>query len=545
MQKNTTKIWLGLILAAAFLLRFIGLGSDELIFDEGLYAFRSIGYLDYLESPYQTTPIQWFAPGDYKRTIPSESEGLPTWTHLSFHDHPPLFFLVQHMFFKIFKDSLFVSRLPSALFGLASVYLIYLIASKLINERAGLISAFIFAVSFVHTSVSRLAMMESVLFLFVLLNIYYFLKLLEDRKHWAGFGITLGLAFLTKYVAVFLIPTYFIFLIISRRDILRDRRLYYGFFITAVVFSPVIIYNIQSYKTFGHFDLQLAYLLGQKTPWPVNEFGGKTQDPLSHIWENLTAVFSLPFLITSTAGLGLAMFKKDLRKKLLLMFLVFLFIALLLTQTGSAVRFTALYIIPFTFFVGALFIYLYGKKPKMALAIFILLAAHELFFTAERVFINKPNYGVAQLDNYLDSVLGTGRSEAVPAHPNPHLNKVIQKYAAERPATMEPTGLIYDDNLSIGPMLWLFSRRQYYHGLPVMAASQFQESLKNNPAMFNGLNLYFVKAHAASPLKPTLSTEHAADLENLLIKNGNNPEVVIKTAVSDTAAFKVYRFSIN
>lgn len=540
-QKNTTRICLGLILATAFLLRFIGLGSDELLFDEGLYSFRSIGWLDYLESPYQTTPVQWL----------SDKTDLPGWLKLSFHDHPPLFFLIQKISFGLFDDSLLASRLPSVIFGVASTYLFYLILCQLFtktktpaNQGLTLIGMFLVSVNFAHISVSRMAMMESVLFFFILLNIYYFLKLLENSKHWLGFGITLGLAFLTKYIAIFLIPAYFIFLLMSKRDLLKNLRFYHSLVIAVLIFSPVVIYNIQSYKTFGHFDLQLAYILKQKTPWPVNEFGGKTQEPFSKIWENLSAVFSIPFLIASAAGIGLTVWKKELRKKLLLMLLVSLFVTLLLTQTGSAIRFVSLYIIPFIFFISALFVYLWEKKSKIALVILILFATQEMFFTVKNVFINPPDYGVAKLDRYSESVLGKGRSETVPAHPNPHLNKVIQKHAAERPVTLEPTGLIYDDDIATGPMLWLFSRRQYYHAIPVMTSSKFQENLKNNPDMFKGLTLYFIKTEPAAPTNPIRQTDYAKQVEELLVSQNQKPAVVITTRYHQPA-FKVYKFSLQ
>ena len=122
MTKNRTIIIA--IVALAGILRLWGLGSAELVFDESFYSFRSIGWLDYLESPYQTTPIQWFAPSAVEGSI------LPKWLNLSFHDHPPLFLWFKKIFFNLFGNSLFVSRLPSAIFGIGFVYLIYLIGKN-------------------------------------------------------------------------------------------------------------------------------------------------------------------------------------------------------------------------------------------------------------------------------------------------------------------------------------------------------------------------------------------------------------------------------
>ncbi|MEK7077875.1 MAG: glycosyltransferase family 39 protein [Patescibacteria group bacterium] len=535
-QKNTNRIGLGLILAAAFLLRLVGLGSSELLFDEALYSFRSIGWLDYLESSVQTTPIQWLA-----------DSNLPGWQKLSFHDHPPLFFLIQRMFFGVSGDSLLASRLPSAIFGVAFVYLIYLVARKLFaSDAPGLFAALTAAVSLAHVSVSRLAMMESVLFFFVLLNIHCFLKLLDGQKHWLMFGLTLGLAFLTKYIAILLIPTYLVFLMVHRRDVLKNSKLYLALIVSVLIFSPVIIYNIYSYKTFGHFDLQFAYLLNQKTPWPVDGFGGKTQDPFSKIGENLTSVFSWPFLAISLAGLILIFWKKELRKRLSLILISFLFITLLLTRTGSAIRFVSLYVMPFSFLAAAIFLFLWDKKPKVTGAILAIFVVHELFFTAKTVFLNPPDYGVAKLDKYLDSVFESGRSAAIPSHPNPHLDKVIQGYAAKTPVRLaQPTGIIYDDDIATGPMLWLFSRRQYYHAIPIMKSSQFQEMTENKTiGQLKNFDLYFVKTETASPVNPIRATDYAEQIEELLTADGQKPVEIIKNGSAETA-FKVYKFSVQ
>ncbi len=559
-MSNKHKIFLASILLLAAVLRLMALGSDELTFDEGFYSFRSIGYLDYLESAAQTTPVQWLAP-----TVPSgltdkpdllavNEVELPPWLKLSFHDHPPLFFLSQHIFFKTFGNSLLVSRLPSALAGVGSVALIFLIVRLLLkNETAGLAAAFLGAINFSAISVSRLGMMESVLIFFVLVNIYFFLKFLRDKKYWWQFGLTLGLAFLAKYVAFFLIPTYFVYLLIYRRDLFQNRQLYLSLAWVIVIFSPVIIYNIYSYKTFSHFDLQFGYLFGQELPWDTTT-GGKAQEPFSNIFENLLAIYSLPFLIISVMGLALALKARKFREETTLMILAVLFTTLLLTIIGSAIRFVSLYIIPTIFFTTFVFIYLYdhyvqhsvldinrNKKPALVLAGLFL--AYETFFTINLTFINPPDYGVVKLDKYFDSVFGGGRSEAAPSHPNPYLNKVIQKYALQTPIKLtQPTGIIYDDNIALSPSLWLFSRRQYYQGIPIMSASIFEEKIKNNPTAFFGLELYFVKAEPASPLKLTGRIDSAQQVENSL-KSKINP-TTIKTS-NDVIAFKVYKFSLK
>ena len=125
MTKNNQRIIIVaiIILLVGIFFRFWNLSSDELTFDEGIYAFRSIGYLDYLENPAQVTPIQMFA-----------DKVAPEWLSLSFHDAPPLFFFVSHVFFSLFGDSILVGRLPSALSGIGVIVLLFFIV-KLLFEK--------------------------------------------------------------------------------------------------------------------------------------------------------------------------------------------------------------------------------------------------------------------------------------------------------------------------------------------------------------------------------------------------------------------------
>ena len=112
------------ILILAFLLRFWGVWNQDIFGDEAADAFRSIGYIDYLGTNFQTQPIDWYKTGP-----------LPWWTKLSFHDFPPMAMIVQNIFFRIFGDSLSVARLPAVVLGVISVFLFYLIIKRLFSSE--------------------------------------------------------------------------------------------------------------------------------------------------------------------------------------------------------------------------------------------------------------------------------------------------------------------------------------------------------------------------------------------------------------------------
>src|SRR3989344_3374609 len=133
MSRNQKLVLAGIVLLAAFLI-FFRLTRHDILGDDGHYSFRAIGYFDYLGSLEQTTPVQWFGER-------------PWWSLLSFHDHPPLVFLIQHIFFKLFGVSLLVSRLPAALAAVGSVLVLFFIGRKLGEINAGLFAAAALAVN--------------------------------------------------------------------------------------------------------------------------------------------------------------------------------------------------------------------------------------------------------------------------------------------------------------------------------------------------------------------------------------------------------------
>ncbi|MDO8443251.1 MAG: glycosyltransferase family 39 protein [bacterium] len=189
------------IVILAFLLRFWGVWDKDMIGDEAAYSFRSVGYLDYLGTSSQTQPVEWYKGAE-----------LPFWTKLSFHDHPPLTFIIQNVFFRIFGDSLWSARLPSAVFGSLSVIFIYLIANILFSlakcpdvcgkdggeenpsvalakggwflkfdgKFIGLLAALIFSLNNGLIGISRTALMEPILLFLILANIYSFLCLVKN-----------------------------------------------------------------------------------------------------------------------------------------------------------------------------------------------------------------------------------------------------------------------------------------------------------------------------------------------------------------------------
>lgn len=559
MQKYPhTKYLLISILAVAFLIRWWGMNTTDMLGDEAADAFRSIGYVDYLGTSFQTQPIDWY----------KDSPELPDWTSLSFHDDPPLFFAIQHAFFFIFGDSLRVARLPAIFAGTLATWLIYEITKKILaikkhgqsllyfplnnNQPIALFAAAIFAIEPATVGIFRTSLIEPVLIFFILLNLFYFLKFLENRNYWLGFGLTLGAVALTKYTGIFLLPAYLTYLLVYERRIFRDWRLYASLLAALLLFSPVIAYNWQMYRSVGHLDLQFAYLLRQATPeW--TGLIGKEQAPFSDILKNLNKAYGLPMLFAAFLGIGFsAVWHRKYGLKGIAIMLLYLFsIGLLFFKIGSAQRFLQM-LSPAMAFFAAVGIFGIWNLFKISYPKFVIRLAIIGFFIFEIVIsinaniLKFPSYGVAGLDNYLIQEMGGIESAVIPEADNRHLNKLAHDFAAKK--TDKPRALlmiIYNDNVALPTLEWIFYRRFFYHSIPTLFVENFHKVLlSSGPDAFKGFTVYFVQSTENTILNPFKADKTAgAEFEKWIQGKGIRVAKSI-TGTDKKEMFRIYKWTM-
>lgn len=93
--------------------------------------------------------------------------------------HPPLFFFLIHILFKIFGYTTFVARSFVAIVGIAGVFSIYLLGKEIFSRKVGLISSLLLAVNYFHLYYSQDARMYGLLFLMTTLSFYYLVKFIK------------------------------------------------------------------------------------------------------------------------------------------------------------------------------------------------------------------------------------------------------------------------------------------------------------------------------------------------------------------------------
>ncbi len=184
---------------------------------------------------------------------------------LSYFEHPPLVAWSNYLMMKIFGSTAYAVRMSALLYSIGDSILVWLIANRILKDRMKSFLAVLGLNIIPAYAIGGLMMLpDAPLGFFWLLTLYFLMKIFLDDKgqYWYAAGISLGLAMLSKYHAVFLPVSALLFMIISKEDRkwFKDVRPYSATVITLILFLPVIIWNIQH-----HFE-SLGFELVSRNP---------------------------------------------------------------------------------------------------------------------------------------------------------------------------------------------------------------------------------------------------------------------------------------
>ncbi len=539
------------ILVASAVLRLGWLSRGDTVNDEVFYAFRAVGLVDFDEAEVQTTPFEWFDPN------------IPSWTHFSFHDAPPLVFFVQHIFMKVFGESNFGFRFSAALAGIAAVYLIFLIGKKLFSANAGLMAAALIATTLNGVYISRIGILEPYLIFFMLLAVYLFLKSFDSDKYFLWTGIALGFGLLTKYNAVILIPVFLAYILLFKRSYLKNKKLWLGVLLALIVFSPVIFYNLELYHAKGHFDFQISHFLGQyPKEWqvaPGREIGNLAERLKSFV----------PRLINSNSWLFLSLFtlsvfsffvsllkdfKPTLVKNSFLVIVLIFLSAFIIDVIGPSYRFLTI-LTPFMALSAAIFLSGFcGKIKNQKIFVYVILAlifGFEILYSVNNQIIYYPkgpepwlsskvryenyNWGYNELQDYLENEL-KGKLPALTFDTrykflNDLRDSALEKGRKEK-LELYPALIVYNANFDRGARLWVLDRFLIYHAWPVISEATYFDYLEaNGPDFYEKAgfkNYYYI---SGTNIVPLVRSQSLMVGEPISIHNKRGDE-----------AFKIYKF---
>jgi 4-amino-4-deoxy-L-arabinose transferase-like glycosyltransferase len=174
---------LGLLLLTASLLRFYDLNA-------GLWHDEVLTYVNYARLPF----------GEIITTYADQNQHF-------------LYTLLAHASLSLFGEAAWSLRLPAALFGIASIWALYLLGRVASTDREALLSAALLAFSYHHIWFSQNARGYIGLLFWTLLASWLFLRGLHDERRsglWVLYAAAAALGVYTNTAMVFVIVSHFI-----------------------------------------------------------------------------------------------------------------------------------------------------------------------------------------------------------------------------------------------------------------------------------------------------------------------------------------------
>lgn len=562
-MSSKTKILLVLIVFLAIFFRFWSLGQNDFLGDDGHYAFRALGWFDFLGSQRQTTPIQWFGE-------------IPWWGNLSFHDHPPMNFLMQNITFRIFGVSAFAARIPAACLSLLAILFTYLIIKKYRDEKTAILAAFLLSISSWSIWISQQSVNDGLVVGFEMMALWFFINYVSENKakNLIMWGMTVGLCLLSKYTAAFLLPAGILYLIIYRRDVFKKKEFWASIVGLLIVVLPIVIYNLMVFKTRGHFDAVLSHMVGMKpTDFDIIKNRVVNFNLFSNLLAEFKAIFSsafFAFAVLKISGLIYLIFRLVKRKSDIIENVLIINIGVMLVMflfMGPTERYLSI-IDPLLLICTALLIfdvYNYFKKNNLlvyqiAFGVLIgLIFILEIFYAINTNILVKPigqvkifysqtrlyNYGFNQLDEFI-------KKEIYPVLPVVKKNQKLIDYSLSKSDFSNQEVVAYDDTITWFATIGYFNKYIAYYNLPIMDMYSIKSAWPQSENILKDLNatgakgLWFIYA-VGNGTKDTNSDKNIEyemkQIASSFEENGLKP-IEIKNAAGQVA-FKIYHLNFK
>ncbi len=291
-----------LLLVLVVVSRGITQGEFFYYSDETRHAMNGVFFRDFfLDHPLQH-PLQYVY--EYYAKYPA----------LAFPHWPPLFYLVESVFFSIFGLSPSVGRLAILCFALLAVYFWYRIAERFGPRHRALLAGVVLACLPFILLHERVTMLEIPALAACLGAIYFWLKFIEDerlRDLWALTGCVVG-AFLISQTAIFLVFFVGCDLAIERRfRLLKRLHVWLALLASAIVILPWYLLASRTMSTWS------SRLTG-------NNYGHVLTSSFTYTFY-LKAIYVIlgPVLLSfASVGFVLALLKRTRANRILLVWLL-------------------------------------------------------------------------------------------------------------------------------------------------------------------------------------------------------------------------------
>lgn len=198
-------------------------------------------------------------------------------------------------FIQIFGLNEFATRLPSALIGILTVFVLYLLGKTIFNQQIALVAALLLAISPCHVQFSRIAFEAIIFTLLFCLGLLCFIKSLRQANYLILSASIFGLSLCTYFSARIFVPLFIVCLVIIYRNHLRKMRT--QTIIASAIFIIVFVLLLQ-------FSLSPAGMARAKAVGITTNLVEFLQNYFSYFSQNFLFLHGDPNLRHSTQKLG-------------------------------------------------------------------------------------------------------------------------------------------------------------------------------------------------------------------------------------------------
>ncbi|MDR1993889.1 MAG: glycosyltransferase family 39 protein [Nitrososphaerota archaeon] len=173
-----------------------------------------------LVTVYMGTYTNWDAQLEYEAAASVLTQGFPYISTGLMINQPPLGFYTAALFFSVSGLSYLNGIWLSTVFGLGSVFLLYVLGTVLYGKKTGLVAAALFGIVPWHAYMTRIFLIDNqYLFLGLLFLITGILAVRRNSQRLVfGAGIVFAAAFLTKLYAVFMLIPMFLIIYLHKKE---------------------------------------------------------------------------------------------------------------------------------------------------------------------------------------------------------------------------------------------------------------------------------------------------------------------------------------
>ncbi len=213
--------------------------------------------------------------------------------------HGPFYMYAASLFIKLFGNSLFVYRLPQALLGVLSVFVLYLLLKKTTDRFTAYIGALLLCVSPWHIISSRWGLDANPAPFLILFGLYFFVKGCQDKKTWS-YALSAALFSLSLYTyasTYIVVPIMLIILVVYAlvRRYLTVKQLVISGVVCIVIAVPLAMFWVVNLFKLPEIHTAL-FSVPRLTALRSNSvFLPFDQEFFSNVLKNIGSLFSLLF----------------------------------------------------------------------------------------------------------------------------------------------------------------------------------------------------------------------------------------------------------